>query len=329
MRKSLESLRQQFSTLDSKRVLLWGDSILDTYQWTGAERVSPEAPVLVCRLESESYVPGGAANVAANIASLGGTLSFMSQTGDDSQAETLVSLLKERGVDIDGVYACANRRSIVKTRIMANRQQMLRVDQEDILPATSTCTQHWLRCMQDKKDEFGLAIISDYKKGCTDGPFIRDYIQAAKEWGLPVIVDPKGSDFAKYSGADLITPNMSEFLSVSQADPNSESSILEEGVKLLNTYSIENLVLTRSEKGISVIQRNGEKVDIPTQKRDVIDVTGAGDTVMAALGLGLICGLDLIDAATFANHAAAVVIQKIGTATATLDEVLAEYGSHE
>ena len=305
------------------KILVWGDLILDEYQWCTADRVSPEAPVLVCQVNYSTYEAGGAGNVVRNIASLSGGVHFLSRMGKDEPAKILKKVLDHDQIDLAGIYELDQFSSTVKTRVMAHKQQVLRVDKEDCRPPLLDCETFWMTYLDQVLPHSAALVVSDYGKGAIQPGCLQQMIQKAQNCSVPVIVDPKGCDFSKYRGATVITPNMKEFLAVTEGIIQSEADILEQGVALLKKFEISVLVLTRSEKGISVIYDHGKKVDIATKVQDVIDVTGAGDTVVAALARCLAAGVDLETAAHFANLAASVVVKKLGTARCSLDEILA------
>ena len=297
------------------RVLIVGDVMLDRY-WHGATwRISPEAPVPVVRVEDEEGRPGGAGNVALNVQALGGRSTLLGLTGQDEPGDALHRRLSEAGVD------CRLQRqsefpTITKLRIISRHQQLIRLDFEDGFPGADRSS--LLTTFQAALNECGVVVLSDYGKGTLG--HIEPLIAASRAARCTVLVDPKGSDFARYRGASLITPNMSEFEAVVGACAD-ETVIVERGHRLIEQLDLEALLITRGEYGMSLLRRDHEPHHLPAQAREVFDVTGAGDTVIATLAAGLAAGLPLDSATQLANTAACIVIGKLGTATVTAKEL--------
>ena len=299
------------------RVLVAGDVMLDRY-WHGATlRISPEAPVAVVRVEAEEGRPGGAGNVALNIAALGGQVTLLGLTGDDETARLLERRLEERGV------ACRFDRlerfaTITKLRVISRHQQLIRLDFEDGFPGYDAGD-----LLADYGRQVALAdavVLSDYAKGT-----LRDvgrFIELARAAGKPVLVDPKGSDFSRYRGATVVTPNLAEFEAVVGRCAD-EATLVERGLRLLGECALEALLVTRGEYGMTLLQRGQAPHHLPAQAREVYDITGAGDTVIAVLAAGLAAGLPMEGATALANTAAGVVVGKLGTATVTPEELQA------
>jgi D-beta-D-heptose 7-phosphate kinase/D-beta-D-heptose 1-phosphate adenosyltransferase len=319
-------------------ILIIGDLMLDKY-WEGSvHRVSPEAPVPVVNIQKESFVLGGAANVAHNIASLEGTAHLIGFCGKDAAAESLHQALDKAHIRHDLIPH--EHPTIVKLRVLAQHQQLIRLDFEknyQQLPPISgkkmaTSPQHYADLMQKtlknslkNHPEINALILSDYGKGSLHP--IQDLIQIAQEKKIPVMIDPKGSDFSKYRGAYLVTPNFAEFIAVvgsceQTEDNDSESIVIQKAKKLLAETGIQNLLLTRSADGMMLIEQNGDVTYQPALAKEVFDVTGAGDTVIAVAGLAIAAGYDLKNAMHLANAAASVVVSKLGTATLTPEELL-------
>jgi len=301
-----------FSTI---RVLVAGDVMLDRY-WHGAtSRISPEAPVPVVRVEIEEGRPGGAGNVALNIAALGGHATLLGLTGDDETARLLERRLDERGV------ACRFDRlerfaTITKLRVISRHQQLIRLDFEDGFPGYDAGD-----LLADYQRQVVLAdavILSDYAKGTLRE--VRRFIELGRAAGRPVLVDPKGTDFSRYHGATLVTPNLHEFEAV-VGHCGDERALVERGLRLLDDCALEALLITRGEHGMTLLQRAQPPQHLPTQAREVYDITGAGDTVIAVLGAGLAAGLPLEGATALANTAAGLVVGKLGTAAVTPEEL--------
>jgi D-beta-D-heptose 7-phosphate kinase/D-beta-D-heptose 1-phosphate adenosyltransferase len=297
------------------RVLTFGDVMLDRYWHGGTSRISPEAPVPVVKVEDEEGRPGGAGNVALNIAALGGRATLVGLAGKDEAGDILERKLTETGV------ACRLVRqsqfpTITKLRIISRHQQLIRLDFEDGFPGVDgdALMQTYESALADND----VVVLSDYGKGTLQD--VSGFIQAARNLGKQVLVDPKGVDFARYSGATLITPNLSEFEAV-VGRCSDEAALVERGQNLMSELALEALLITRGEHGMSLLQRDREAHHLPAQAREVFDVTGAGDTVIATLATGLAAGLPLDSSTQLANTAACVVVGKLGTATATTQEL--------
>ncbi len=303
-------------------VLIVGDVMLDRY-WQGTtSRISPEAPVPVVRVEGDELRPGGAANVALNAAALGSRVALVGLVGEDAEAGLLADRLAARGVSSDFV-AVTGSRTITKLRILSKHQQLIRLDFEDGF-LTSDAASIQARFL-DALPRAKAVVLSDYAKGV-----LRDtqpLIRAARERGLPVVVDPKGTDFQRYRGATLLTPNQSEFEAV-VGPVADDADLATKGAALRDALNLEALLVTRSEKGMCLLQRGHAPVHLPTRAREVFDVTGAGDTVVAVLAAALAAGESMIDAVALSNLGAGVVVGKVGTATVSPAELIAAMEEH-
>ncbi len=298
----------------SSRVVVVGDVMLDQYLFGATDRISPEAPVPVVHVHETDDRPGGAANVAVNLASLGTATNLIGVVGRDAPAETLTRILEERGIACDFEHL-DDRPTITKMRVQSRGQQLIRLDQEKAaaLPGDRLA---WL--LSSALDGAGAVILSDYGKGAlTD---VASMIEACRKAGVASLVDPKGKDFSKYRGATLITPNQSEFEAVAGVC-DSDEELVERGRAMIAELSLDALLVTRSEKGMMLLEADAEPLFLSTQAREVYDVTGAGDTVIATLAAALASGTSLPDAAALANLAAGLVVRKIGVATVTPSEM--------
>lgn len=296
-------------------VLIVGDVMLDRYWHGPTSRISPEAPVPVVRVETDEFRAGGAGNVALNVATLGAGVDLVGLVGEDEPAALLRKRLEDSGVDCRFVPV-AGSQTITKLRILSRHQQLIRLDFEDGFSAARSADV--TRAMLEHLDGAGAVVLSDYAKGALADA--QALVQAARARGLPVVVDPKGSDFERYRGATMITPNLSEFEAV-VGRCGDDATLRERGVALRDQLGLEALLVTRSERGMTLLQRGCEPLDLPTHAREVYDVTGAGDTVVALLAAGLAVGVDLATATAIANVGAGVVVGKLGTATVTVDEL--------
>ena len=297
------------------RVLVLGDVMLDRYWHGGTSRISPEAPVPVVRVEEEEGRPGGAGNVALNIAALGGHADLVGLAGRDEPGDILQRQLDEAGVGCRLVRQ-SQFPTITKLRIISRHQQLIRLDFEDGFPGLDGDA-----LMQAYEGALGgcdVVVLSDYGKGTLAQ--VADFIRGARAAGKPVLVDPKGTDFARYRSATLITPNLSEFEAV-VGPCRDDETLVARGRELMDSLDLEALLITRGEHGMSLLQRDREPHHLPAQAREVFDVTGAGDTVIATLAAGIAAGLPLDSATQLSNTAACVVVGKLGTATATAQEL--------
>lgn len=305
----------QIPVFSKANVVVVGDIMLDRY-WLGpTSRISPEAPVPVVKIEGSEERPGGAANVALNIAALGAKVSVGGLCGQDEAAETLQQVLGSVGIEcfFDQIEG---RDTITKLRVLSRNQQLIRLDFEQNFQHISK--QSLLALAQQQLVSAGALVLSDYAKGCLSEP--QTFIQLAKEKNIPVVVDPKGTDFARYRGATLLTPNMSEFQGVVGVCLG-EDSIVAKAQKLILDLDLQALLVTRSEHGMTLIQRDQPELHLPAKAKEVYDVTGAGDTVVAALAASLASGASLPDACVLANAAAGVVVGKLGTSTVNVNEL--------
>jgi len=301
-------------------VLIVGDLMLDRYWSGGTGRISPEAPVPVVNVHSSEDRPGGAANVAVNVATLGAKVTLMGMCGNDANA----TLLRERLASYDincKFFAVDGLDTITKLRVMSRNQQLIRLDfEKSFEDADKSALASAFDAALDKVD---IVILSDYAKGCLSDP--QRLIQAAKAKGKRVIVDPKGSDFSKYVDATLITPNMEE-LNVVVGPSHSEKSLVENAQKLKATLALDALLLTRSEQGMTLFEGQSPEFHLPAKAKEVYDVTGAGDTVVSTLAVALACHLPIQAACVLANLAASVVVGKLGTSTVSNTELALAIG---
>ncbi|MEY5100996.1 MAG: D-beta-D-heptose 7-phosphate kinase / D-beta-D-heptose 1-phosphate adenosyltransferase [Pseudomonadota bacterium] len=296
-------------------VLIVGDVMLDRYWHGPTSRISPEAPVPVVRVETDEFRAGGAGNVALNVATLGGGVDLVGLVGEDEPAALLRQRLEAGGVGCRFVPV-AGSQTITKLRILSRHQQLIRLDFEDGFAAARSADV--TRAVLERLDGAGAVVLSDYAKGTLADA--QALVQAARARGLPVVVDPKGSDFERYRGATVITPNLSEFEAV-VGRCGDEATLRERGAALREQLGLDALLVTRSERGMTLLQRGCAPLDLPTHAREVYDVTGAGDTVVALLAAGLAAGVDLATATAIANVGAGVVVGKLGTATVTVEEL--------
>ena len=297
------------------RVLVVGDVMLDRYWFGDVSRISPEAPVPVVHVQRTEERPGGAANVARNIASLGGKATLLSVVGDDEAGRSLAALLEKEHVTTL-FHKDAQLPTTVKLRVIGRQQQLLRIDFET--PPSREVLEDKLDDFESLVDSVDIIILSDYGKGGLT--HVSKMIAAAKAHGKRILIDPKGDDFARYAGATLLTPNRGEFREV-VGRWKDEADLARRAEVLRNELKLDALLVTRSEEGMSLFSISGAMHE-PTQAQEVYDVSGAGDTVIATLGVMMAAGVDMPDAVRIANRAAGVVVGKLGTATVSREELI-------
>ncbi|MEI8655293.1 MULTISPECIES: bifunctional D-glycero-beta-D-manno-heptose-7-phosphate kinase/D-glycero-beta-D-manno-heptose 1-phosphate adenylyltransferase HldE [Vibrio] len=305
-------------------VLIIGDVMLDRYWHGPTGRISPEAPVPVVKVEKNEERPGGAANVAMNIASLGGHAHLVGLTGIDEPAQVLSEKLTSLKVTCDFV-ALPDYPTITKLRVLSRGQQLIRLDFEDKFENTDP--ELILSRMESALPNVQAVILSDYAKGALE--HVQQFIQKARSANVPVFIDPKGADFERYRGATLLTPNLSEFEHV-VGKVKSDQDLVEKGLGLIEEFDLDALLVTRSEHGMTLLRRGMEPFHLPTQAKEVYDVTGAGDTVISVLASSVAAGKPLDEACALANAAAGVVVGKLGTSTvSTIELAEAVHGSKD
>ncbi|MCP4300679.1 MAG: bifunctional D-glycero-beta-D-manno-heptose-7-phosphate kinase/D-glycero-beta-D-manno-heptose 1-phosphate adenylyltransferase HldE [Gammaproteobacteria bacterium] len=295
-------------------VVVAGDVMLDRYLFGSTGRISPEAPVPVVHVQETDNRPGGAANVAVNLASLGVSTRLVGVVGKDLAADSLESILGRHGIVCKFAHA-KDRPTITKTRVQSRGQQLIRLDEEN---AAAMPGDAMVKALGESIEGAGAVVLSDYGKGTLAD--IGGLINACRKAGIPALVDPKGTDFSKYRGASLITPNQSEFEAVAGVC-ESDDELVSHARQMIDDLGLAALLITRSEKGMLLLEAGAEPVFLSTQAREVYDVTGAGDTVIATLAGALASGQDLQSAAALANVAAGLVVRKIGVATVTPGEI--------
>ncbi len=321
---TLRKVEQFLGRLPAIRVLVLGDLMLDEYIWGKTDRISPEAPVPIVRVMREELRLGGAGNVINNLLALDCKVQVVSVLGEDRDGERLISLLRARGIETDGIFRMPGRITSRKTRVSASNQQMLRIDRETIDPISPDLEKALIDWIRREGKNFTLFLVSDYLKGVLTKDVLASIITLGRERGIPVLVDPKGCDFTKYKGATLLTPNCKEAETATRIPIVDEKSLIAAGRLLCDELALDALVLTRGEEGMTIFRPHSNEVHLPTRAKEVFDVSGAGDTVLAILGLGLAAGLALEDTAQLANIAAGIVVGKVGTSTISPPELVEE-----
>ena len=317
---------------EQSRIVAFGDVMLDEYLWGQVRRISPEAPVPIVEEQNRSSVPGGAANVAVNTAALGAKVTFGGVVGDDAPGQALREMLTRRGIDTSGLRVDPQRPTTAKTRIIAHNQQIVRIDREDSRRLSASLERELLDWFRESLQAADLCILSDYAKGVFSPHLTSQAITLARELERPVIVDPKGRDFRRYRGANLISPNLSEAqnaleYALSMSPSASPDHVFALGAGLLEILPGSSVVITRGQAGVALFRDGRIPLCIPSVARQVFDVTGAGDTLIATLGVALSVACPLELALALANSAAGLVVGKIGTSYVTGSE-LAELVPH-
>ena len=304
------------------KVAVLGDLILDEFLVGTVERISPEAPVPVLEYSSHSYELGGAGNAARTVARLRGEALLVGVTGSDQAGQALLSEALTEGIGVDGVVVAAKRSTTLKTRVIAQGQQVVRIDREASGGLGSNATRELRDAVADAVSAADALLVSDYDKGGLPVAIVRDAMKAADAASIPVVVDTK-TVHAVYKGASVLTPNLGELARMSRMNLASEGAVEKAARAVLKRLEPEALLVTRAEAGMSLFTKVGERIDIEAIASQVHDVTGAGDTVAATLALALGAGVDLVEAARLATLAAAVVVRKVGTAAPEWGELSA------
>ena len=325
MSKNNQQLQKVVEQFSDQPILVVGDLMLDRFVWGRVERISPEAPVPVVEVVKETVHLGGAANVAYNLAVLKARPLLVGVVGSDEAGDRLVEELHRQEISSEGVVRDKGRSTTIKTRIIAHNQQVCRTDREDKTPLSQGTVDQMRSTFQTLLEQVQGMILSDYAKGALSAALVVDLIQEARQAKKFLAVDPKSDDFSVYRGASIVTPNKKEAVRASGVEIVDEASFIQAGEKLLEVIASDYLLITRGEEGMTLFEGK-EHSHIPTVAREVFDVSGAGDTVIASLTLAVAAGASIRDAAILANHAAGVAVGKLGTAAATGEEILSSIG---
>ncbi|HEY2934783.1 MAG TPA: D-glycero-beta-D-manno-heptose-7-phosphate kinase [Acidobacteriota bacterium] len=304
-----------------KKILVVGDVMLDVFLFGEVCRISPEAPVPVVEVREEVYRLGGAANVARNIRALGGMCLIAGVIGSDDEGDHMIEELGRLQIETAGVVCSRNRKTTKKTRIIAGAQQVCRADHEDKSPLAAQEQRAVAAFLEERISGCDAVVVSDYAKGFISADIFRLASAACRRHQKTLVVDPKIKNFSFYQDATVITPNQGEAEVAAQIDIHDEQSLRLAGTRLLEITRAQAVLVTRGRAGMALFERGKEARQIPTAAREVFDVTGAGDTVIASLSLALSSGADFWQAADIANHAAGIVVAKLGTATASVEEI--------
>ncbi|UCD77271.1 MAG: D-glycero-beta-D-manno-heptose-7-phosphate kinase [Desulfobacterales bacterium] len=303
------------------RLLVVGDLMIDEYVWGNVDRISPEAPVQVVAVKSEEYTLGGAGNVANNLVSLGAKVSVLGVVGSGKDGKLLLNKLQDLGVDTRGVVQESGRPTTKKTRIIADHQQVVRIDRETNEKISAETFDALVELAKEIIPAVDVILISDYGKGLVTRDLIAHLVKLARAHGKTSVADPKGLDFTKYAGVSVLTPNKKEASLASGVEIVNDRSLAAAGTGLLQKSGVERLLITCGKDGMAFFEPQRKPYKISTNAREVYDVSGAGDTVVAVLGLGLAAGLTYKEAVGLANTAAGIVVGKVGTATVTPKEL--------
>lgn len=318
-----DELKELMSRFDSVRVLVVGDVMMDEYVWGRVDRISPEAPVPVVHVQRESWVPGGAGNVVTNLCALGVSTDLLGLLGDDEPGRALREELAGRGVGVDGLLSDSSRTTIRKTRVVAQHQQVVRVDREKREPIDEALTSRLLDAAYRALPETDVVVIEDYGKGIVTEKVCAGLIAKARELGKPVLVDPQIRRFHMYRATNLVTPNLREAADAVGVEPHNDDECAEMiARRLKEMIDCDMVLVTRGEGGMSLLKADGEFCTMPAAAREVFDVSGAGDTVVATVAAGIGAGGRPEAACALANYAAGGVVAKLGTATVTRDEIV-------
>jgi len=317
----LQALRDRY-------VVVLGDVMLDEFVWGDVTRISPEAPVPVVDVRRESVHLGGAANVLANLVALGARGSVVGVVGNDGTGERLRAGLRDLGTHDQCLIVDETRPSTTKTRIVAHSQLVVRADRESRVPVGANIEEQIVSCLKDELKRADAFVVSDYDKGVVTSAILREILPLAYE-RAPVLIDPKLRNFNFYRPATLVTPNHFEALRMSNSEDTSDHGSHHAAKVIREKLGCDAVLITRGDRGMMLLEADGEPVYVETAAREVYDVTGAGDTVIAALAGALATGATMLEAASLANHAAGIVVGKVGTATATAEELIQTFAADE
>jgi D-glycero-beta-D-manno-heptose-7-phosphate kinase len=321
-RAERQELLRTLARFTGRRVLVVGDLMLDQYIRGSVSRISPEAPVPVVRVTGESFIPGGAGNVVSNLAALGALVSVVGVVGEDQAGSVLLDQFRANGADVDGVCVDVDRLTTQKCRVVAERQQAVRYDRETVGPLSHATETRLLASLGEELARADAVILSDYGKGVIGPKLLSRAIAGSRSRRIPVTVDPKPEHFRRYRGITCVTPNTSEAWACMHRAPKPGQAALDElGRDILKTLRAKSVLITRGPDGMSLFEEHGKVTHIPTVAREVFDVSGAGDTVISTFTLALAAGAPLVRAAKLSNHAAGIVVAKLGTATTDQKEL--------
>lgn len=321
-RKDIERFKKIIGRFSRAKILVIGDLILDEFVWGSVSRISPEAPVPVVWVDRESYMPGGASNVANNITAQGASVYVAGVVGTDQRADKLIELLSQNGIGTEGVVSDPSRPTTLKTRIIAGHQQVVRVDREKIDHLPQAVLKEIVFYSKKIIPRVDAVIIEDYGKGVITPSLLKEMVKFARQHKKIITVDPKEEHFSYYKGVTSITPNNHEASVAAGIKIKDQKSLRIAGLKLLQRIKSDSVLITRGENGMCLFQKNGRMTQIPTAAQQVFDVSGAGDTVIGIFTLAMACGANTLDAARISNIAAGIVVGKVGVAVTDPQELI-------
>ncbi len=319
--QNLNKLKKIISKFSDTKILVVGDLILDEFIWGKVDRISPEAPVPVVRADKETYLPGGASNVASNIAALGAEVSVAGVIGNDRRGEELASLMLDGGINTEGLIVDEDRPTTQKSRIVAHHQQVVRIDREKSEDLSKDTLDQLIEYVKGKIPEVDAVVIEDYGKGVITASLLKAIVKFAKQNKKIITVDPKENHFSYYKGVTAITPNHKEAQDAVGIKITDRGSLKKTGLKLLKDLNCRAVLITLGEEGMCLFEKSGKITHIPTAAQEVFDVSGAGDTVIACFTLALASRASMVDAARISNVAAGIVVEKVGVAATTGEEL--------
>lgn len=327
MTELIDKVRSAQATQKKPRILVIGDLMIDHYIWGSASRLSPEAPVPIVNVGNESTTLGGAGNVVQNLNALGANVIVSGVIGNDITGDQLIKILENEGVKTDAIIKDETRPTTIKTRVLAGRHQLVRIDREVVDPLSARLEDELAEKLVQTISDVDILILSDYNKGLFAPSLTQRIIKIANDQQKKVIIDPKGLNYEKYKGAYLIKPNRKELMEAAKAEKIKNTADLENAAKeLFKQTGTEYLVVTLSEEGMAILTPQTSKL-LPVKATEVFDVTGAGDTVIAAISYFMALGFSVEEACELANHAAAIVIRHVGSATTTVNEIIKDMGA--
>jgi len=323
-KQEIESLKSIISGFDKANTMVIGDLILDEFIWGDVSRISPEAPVPIVWVKSETFKLGGACNVASNIAALKGTSCIIGVVGDDERGKSLIKHLKDKNINTDGIIIDSSRPTTMKTRVVARQrnQQVVRIDREIAQPLSDTILEQLIGKVRQNIKKVDAIILEDYGKGVITPSLLEEVLKQANSNNKKVIVDPKKHHFDYYKGVTLITPNQSELEDATGIYIDDHDSLKLAGQRLLSDLGCEAVLVTLGEAGMCLFEKDGSASDIESVAQDVFDVSGAGDTVISTFAQSLVSGASLKQAALISNFAAGIVVGKFGTEVTSTDELI-------
>ncbi|NOX32291.1 MAG: D-glycero-beta-D-manno-heptose-7-phosphate kinase [Deltaproteobacteria bacterium] len=302
-------------------VLVIGDLMIDEYLWGSVDRISPEAPVPVVCVEKESHALGGAGNVIHNLVAMGAKVMAAGTAGTGNAGRMIFEKIKDLGIKTDGIVSEAKRPTTLKTRVIASNQQVLRIDKEIKKNINAATLEKLVKIIENKILRADLVILSDYDKGLVTKDLVCEVVKLSRKYNVLTIADPKSLDFLKYKKVSILTPNRKEASLAANMDIKSRQDLFAAGLKIMEKVKLLRLLITCGKDGMVLFEKGREPYTIESKARQVFDVSGAGDTVISLLGLGLATGASFKESAMIANAAAGIVVAKVGTATASIDEL--------